>query len=340
MKIPPYFSILRSLHPITPRDIAQFETELGYPLPSDYRQFLLVINGGRPKPDCFMSPITGYCSVDDFLGIATTSQRAYLDLIDKHRLFWDFDFLNYLLPIAGDICGNYFCMSLRPRDYGHIYFWDHECDHYDPFFDDNNEPREDIGLELLFHSFSEMWSGWQLNPEMTPFERMVFYRDLEGLKRLIDEMPDVNAPMTSPPEKTMLEYLMYGNYYNSSSIQIPEVIQWLLERGATADVFKLTWAKSVAVAQLMIQQGQKVTQIFERNQTPLMTTIGRDGNFELAQFFVVQGVDVHHRDDEGLLALDYAYQKHATLSEESEYYGPQIQEVERIIAYLKECMQR
>ncbi len=43
--------------PLTERDLADLESELGFKLPQAYRAFLMKYNGGRPEPEAF--PIEG-----------------------------------------------------------------------------------------------------------------------------------------------------------------------------------------------------------------------------------------------------------------------------------------
>lgn len=46
-------SIIHSKSPATLEDISKFEKEISNTLPSDYKNFLMEFNGGKPQPDSF-----------------------------------------------------------------------------------------------------------------------------------------------------------------------------------------------------------------------------------------------------------------------------------------------
>jgi len=115
--------------PISESDIDVLENLMGYKLPSDYRQFLLDVNGGSPDGNwCFefaedrenysnpnMGIIHYFCS--------HSSKSSHSDL----QLNWQgqiaMGFLGYV-PIAFDPGGSGVVMSLRPDDYGCVYYAD------------------------------------------------------------------------------------------------------------------------------------------------------------------------------------------------------------------------
>ncbi len=44
---------------LTPRDLDEFEREIGFALPRDYRDFLVKSNGGEPNPSNFKDRALG-----------------------------------------------------------------------------------------------------------------------------------------------------------------------------------------------------------------------------------------------------------------------------------------
>jgi hypothetical protein len=114
---------------ISDQDLAALERELGVRLPDDYREFMLVHNGGRPEPADF--PIPGepvpdsWSTLQFFLSL--NGQEYYTDL------GWHLDMFRdrvpaELLPIAYDPGGNLVCLGIRGEHRGTVFFWDHELE--------------------------------------------------------------------------------------------------------------------------------------------------------------------------------------------------------------------
>jgi len=103
-------------------DLARIEDKMGRPLPEVYRAFLLVNNGGRPKPDAIQIPSWDF---------RTTDVKVFFGLDDEFEccdLLWHLDWLegcleNHLLPIADDSIGNLFVLVLDEVDYGQILYF-------------------------------------------------------------------------------------------------------------------------------------------------------------------------------------------------------------------------
>jgi cell wall assembly regulator SMI1 len=110
---------------ITIAEIIEVESEIGLVLPEDYRNFLMLHNGGNPDPSLF--PLTG-----DPLNPYGILRRLYcicpgdpLNLIDNYFLTKD-RLPNGILPIGEDSFGNLICIGLLQNNFGKIFFWDHE----------------------------------------------------------------------------------------------------------------------------------------------------------------------------------------------------------------------
>jgi len=111
--------------PLTDKDIEWAESQLGFRLPRDYRDFLLSHNGGRPEPELF--PIHGLAknpvgALQVFFGIDSE--------IESSDLLWNVEVMAgrlpaNCLPIACDNSGDLICLSLYGPDAGSVLFWDY-----------------------------------------------------------------------------------------------------------------------------------------------------------------------------------------------------------------------
>jgi cell wall assembly regulator SMI1 len=101
--------------PASPELIAQLEARIGHALPDDYRAYLLGQDGGRlDSNDGAVNTVFGLGDVPDW-----ASMWAVLDTYRGRVPAW-------LLPVADDEYGNLYAISLRPGDFGSVWFWDHE----------------------------------------------------------------------------------------------------------------------------------------------------------------------------------------------------------------------
>jgi cell wall assembly regulator SMI1 len=101
--------------PASPELVARLEEQVGRALPDDYRSYLLEQDGGRlADNNQALINIFGLGQVPDW-----TSMWAKLETFHGRIPAW-------LLPVAQDAYGNLFAISLRPSDFGSVWFWDHE----------------------------------------------------------------------------------------------------------------------------------------------------------------------------------------------------------------------
>lgn len=110
---------------LTEKELTKFEKQIGFALPTAYRKFIIVYNGGNPSPNYFTIPEWHYQQsfVTEFKGIDPRSE--YVDLVEAIELLED-RLPKRFIPIAGDPGGNYILLSLSGPTRGKIYFWDHE----------------------------------------------------------------------------------------------------------------------------------------------------------------------------------------------------------------------
>jgi hypothetical protein len=133
--------------PTDPVQIAAFEQYVGYPLPADYRAFLLRYNGGHPDPDAFpidtglgeqedgvmcffpMCPLSvGAVVVNELEELRTWPIHCAWDDLqsDLENLYAEAGIQEALLPIGTDGSSNYFCIVLDGERKETLVFLDHE----------------------------------------------------------------------------------------------------------------------------------------------------------------------------------------------------------------------
>jgi hypothetical protein len=101
-------------------ELRDFEVTNNIKLPEDYKKFLIEFNGGEPVPNGNEDPST---VVSYILGMHNGDYHAslykHIDIFKNRVPVGTF-------PIASDVFGNIFIMSVDPGSYGHIYFWEYE----------------------------------------------------------------------------------------------------------------------------------------------------------------------------------------------------------------------
>lgn len=148
--------------PITLKEIKEIEGYVGLTFPDDYKQHLLKYNGGWCKPNVFSlveERIENYSCIDRFYAIYDgeyDNLKEFIDIFKKEEKRMPI----HITPIAHDPGGNQICISCGIKDYGYIYFWDHENEvDYTVSGDDDYS-----NLYLIAKSFNEFLEG------LTPVE--------------------------------------------------------------------------------------------------------------------------------------------------------------------------
>ena len=133
--------------PTDAKQIAAFEKHIGHNLPSQYREFLLTHNGGRPVPDAFMLtaddrepeedlvmcffPLRdlslGAVQVEEMEELRTWPLHcAWDDLQNDLENLYETELDPALLPIGTDGSSNYISLVLSGERAGAVVFLDHE----------------------------------------------------------------------------------------------------------------------------------------------------------------------------------------------------------------------
>lgn len=130
---------------------------IGFNIPTDYINHLLVYNGGECTPNIFMFYQDGKrtrSQVDWFLAIYDGESDNLIDYIQTFKVD-EKRMPVHMLPIAHDPLGNLICISCGHRDVGNIYFWDHERE-----VDYNKEGDENYSnLYLVAENFKTFLEG-------------------------------------------------------------------------------------------------------------------------------------------------------------------------------------
>ena len=136
--------------PLSKKELTEFEAEIGYKLPVEYRKFMLENNGGKPESKYFYVPGWQYQQslVNEFDYIVPDGSGYGIRqiLAIKGDIFPE-----GFISIGGDPGGNHILMCLCEPYRGMIYFWDHEDGP-----DDRLDRMEDYSnIYLLANSFEE-----------------------------------------------------------------------------------------------------------------------------------------------------------------------------------------
>ena len=118
--------MLSSNGPVDDERIRLFELTLGVELPSSYRNWMCLNNGGYPsrsnnfiQKDRFEPPLRCSVGIESFLSLHEIPEARN---VYRNRISSD------LMPIADDGDGNYLCIAILGEERGAVFFWDHECE--------------------------------------------------------------------------------------------------------------------------------------------------------------------------------------------------------------------
>jgi hypothetical protein len=107
---------LRISGPTPPELIQRLEQRAGRSLPPAYRDFLAKHDGGRLDSNADAADVIFSLGPVE---VETSSIWNNLDNYSGRVPTW-------LLPVASDEYGSLFAISLRDKDFGSVWFWDHE----------------------------------------------------------------------------------------------------------------------------------------------------------------------------------------------------------------------
>ena len=122
--------ILEAKPEATEVELRQIEADLRLELPKNYREFVIIYNGGHPEECAFTYQIptggTGGSVVNRFLSFARGGGHDFVDFFRTYKSPGAERIASDLIPIASDPFGNLVCLSIQGPRCGQIFFWDHE----------------------------------------------------------------------------------------------------------------------------------------------------------------------------------------------------------------------
>lgn len=164
-------------------DLARLETNLGAPLPSEYRYVLSRWTGGLLGDEDY--------HVESLLLEASpwgvsVDPELFNPLLSGHPCSLEEGFLAHrarlprgVLPIASDAGGNQICLDVGGESPGSVWFWDHEQRWFSLSLDEATQELNDAGLDasnLSVHDIIREWA--RIHPAVCdrPADYMGMYR--------------------------------------------------------------------------------------------------------------------------------------------------------------------
>jgi len=143
--------------PVTKRDLDKVEKRFNFSFPQALRNHYLRINGGSPER-CLFPKDDDYCVVHEFLPIKLgedTLEETLQDLVIERHVI-----PGYLVPFAIDPGGDFYCFSIRKKDFGAIFLF------VGDYFDDLDEAV--VHLAKSFPVFMRQMKTEEEVPEPPP----------------------------------------------------------------------------------------------------------------------------------------------------------------------------
>ena len=140
---------------VTIEEIAALESKLKISLPKEYKDHILQYNGGYPDRECFITVDGIRSRIHYFYAIYNGEHINFETFFIMYKID-DNRMLRHIFPIAIDPGGNQICISTDEKDYGHIYFWDHEAETNIPSYSN---------MSLIAQSFNEFLDALFVCPE-------------------------------------------------------------------------------------------------------------------------------------------------------------------------------
>lgn len=272
-------------------DIKQFETEIGFELPADYREFLLKTNGGVYH-DYVCTP-DGF-ALDVVFGLNTNfcwSELRWNRDVSSDWLPAD------MLPIASGPGGDYACLKLTIPDKGAVFSVYHDVD---------------FSPDKIADSFTEFIDGVILDPDALADDihsdhafAAIDRDDIDDLRGKLDAGLSVDHA-----ESDGTTLLMHAAWKCRL-----EMVELLLERGADVNirdnrghtsVFYSVFTHSPSCLRLLAKHGGEVNDINKEGQSILMRAVS-DGSVRCTQTLIELGADVNYRSPDGKTVLSLCY---------------------------------
>ena len=140
-------------------------------MPSQYREFLKINNGGVPDKTWFNEMV----DVSEFLGVGVAND---FDLVEVYSIY-QARIPDGFLPVAQTEGGNLILLSASEGDQG-VYFWDHE----EELEDEDGEAVAPDASEPIASSFSELLARLNTPPPAPEAKGRVLWADPDFLREI------------------------------------------------------------------------------------------------------------------------------------------------------------
>jgi hypothetical protein len=257
-----------SFQPLTPADVEEFESELGFSLPAEYRDFLIAHNGGSfADPVVYVSDKRDVVieAIEEFYGLKTPLRGS--DLRGVIRTFQgplrarDGSRMPVEVIPVGETAGSNICLGIGLHSWNRVFWW----------YEEGGESPWECTLEIA-DSFEEFLGGLEI--------------DEEG--RTISETLPLFQAVESGDEATVRSFLAAGHdpdCRNESGMPLllfasvnkrVGIVGLLLSSGAEVDSrdrdgrTSLHLTRSTDVVQILLDHGANPNVTDTRGRTPLM----------------------------------------------------------------------
>jgi SMI1/KNR4 family protein SUKH-1 len=146
-------NLTKSGQRLSEADLRAIEERYGFRFPSEYKDFLLTFNGG--KPDRWMFRLKGKRVYGECV-------HYFLSMSDDPNISFHVYFRRYkvdakrlpdeVIPVAFDPGGNLICLAVKGTNEGKVFFWDHEAE-------TSGRGERGENLRLIADSFREFTDG-------------------------------------------------------------------------------------------------------------------------------------------------------------------------------------
>lgn len=141
---------------LTEQDIAKFEQRLGVSLPLEYRDFLLLNNGGYLRPEGIFKIYSllkihiNTSVMTSFLSIKSGDENSF----DTYLMILSGRVPPAYFPIGHDGFGNVICIEHKGHNKGKLFWWNHEEEEMNP-----KKKATYRNIYFLANSFNEFISS-------------------------------------------------------------------------------------------------------------------------------------------------------------------------------------
>lgn len=144
--------------PIPEKFITALEQGWRIRLPKDYKNFLININGGKPKKKLFTLKDQSNNSL--IAGLFGISEEEDYNILTRYPSMLGDRIPTNMFPIADDQGGNFILLSVKEADRGKVYFWDHNWEA------EEGQMPDYSNLTLIADSFDEFINNLKSEDEI------------------------------------------------------------------------------------------------------------------------------------------------------------------------------